>query len=71
MKSALMQTLRNLAGSRKAMLAITGAIAAGAMRLGFDVDADTVLLILSPILTAIVGQAIEDAKKKPDAKAVP
>lgn len=71
MKSALMQTLRNLAGSRKAMLAITGAIAAGAMRLGFDVDKETVLIVLTPILMAIGSQAVEDAKKKPDVKAVP
>ncbi len=63
MRKAMVQALTGLLGSKKAWMAVTGAIAAGAMRLGFDVDANTVGLILSPILTAIIGQGVADHGK--------
>lgn len=63
MINAIKQALVGLLGSKKAWLAVTGAITAGLMRLGFDVDANTVGLVLSPLLTAIIGQGVADHGK--------
>lgn len=59
----LKATIVALLGSKKAVMAIFGAVAAGLMRLGLDVDAETVALVLSPVLTAILGQGIADVSK--------
>lgn len=58
---AVGRTLGRLVDSRKAVVAIAGAISAGALRLGWDVDSDTVGLVLTPIVGYVVGQGIADA----------
>lgn len=62
-KTAARQALIGLAGSKKTWTAITSAIAAGAMRLGFDIDANTVGLVLTPLVGLIIGQAVQDRGK--------
>lgn len=61
--NAARQALIGLAGSKKAWTALLGAVSAGLMRLGFDVDANTVGLVLTPIVGLIVGQAVQDRGK--------
>lgn len=56
--------LTGLLGSKKALLAIFGAVAAGLMKLGWNVDSDTVGLILAPLISAIIGQGIADVGKE-------
>lgn len=56
----LKQTLIAILSSKKAVMALFGATAAGLMKLGFNVDSETVGLVLTPILTAILGQGIAD-----------
>lgn len=63
MWKALMQSLTGILGSKKAMMAIFGAIAAGLMKLGLHVDTETVGVVLTPLLTAIVSQGIADHGK--------
>jgi hypothetical protein len=50
--------------SKKAVMGIAGALAAGAMKLGWNVDSETVLLVVGPIVAAIVGQGVADLGKE-------
>ena len=63
MRTAIKQALTGLLGSKKAWMAFCSAVAAGVMKLGYDIDTETVGVILSPILTAIIGQGIADGGK--------
>jgi len=60
MKKALVEIL----SSKKALSALFAAIAAGAMKLGWKVDSETVGIILSPIIAYILGQGIADHGKE-------
>lgn len=60
---AAREALVGLAGSKKAWTAVTSAVAAGLMRLGFDIDANTVGLVLTPLVGLIIGQAVQDRGK--------
>lgn len=62
-KTAARQALIGLVGSKKAWTAATSALAAGAMRLGFDIDANTVGLVLTPLVGLIIGQAVQERGK--------
>lgn len=72
MWTALKQTLIALLSSKKAVTAIISAVAAGLMRLGFAVDANTVGLVLTPLVGLIVSQGVADhGKTKPLPEATP
>lgn len=45
-------------------MGIVGAISAGVMKLGFNVDSETVGLIVTPIIAAIIGQGVADHGKE-------
>ena len=60
----MMEALRGIAGSKKFVAGIAGMIAAGLLRLGFDVATDDVLMILGPLMAAIVGQGVADVGKE-------
>lgn len=60
--NAARQALVGLAGSKKTWTALMAAISAGLLRLGFEVDANTVGLVLTPFVSLILGQAYQDRK---------
>lgn len=60
---AVWGAVKPLLHSKKFQTAIVTAVTAGVTRLGFDIDANTVTLIISPLLAAILGQGVADLKK--------
>lgn len=50
--------------SKKFQAALVGVIVAVAAEFGFDLDTQTILVILSPVLTYIGGQAVADIGKE-------
>lgn len=60
---AARQALIGIAGSKKTWQGLMTAIAAGLMRLGFDIDANTVGLVITPLVGVIIGQAYQDRGK--------
>lgn len=62
-KKAAREALIGLAGSKKAWTGLMTAIAAGLMRLGFDIDANTVGLVVTPLVGIIIGQGVADRGK--------
>jgi uncharacterized membrane protein YeaQ/YmgE (transglycosylase-associated protein family) len=50
--------------SKKAVMGIVGALTAGAMKLGWNIDSETVMLVVSPIVAAIIGQGAADWGKE-------
>lgn len=63
MRKALYQTLVAILSSKKAVTAIIAGITAGGLRLGLDVDSETVGLIVAPLITLIIGQSHVDRGK--------
>lgn len=59
-----MTVILDLLRSKKFVAAIAGVIVAGAARIGWDLDVDAVLTIISPILAAILGQGLSDLGKE-------
>lgn len=64
MWTAIKQVIIGLLSSKKAVMGISAAIAAGTMKLGFNVSSETVGLIVSPIVAAIIGQGVADHGKE-------
>jgi uncharacterized membrane protein YeaQ/YmgE (transglycosylase-associated protein family) len=46
------------------VMGIVGALTAGAMKLGWNIDSETVMLVVSPIVAAIIGQGAADWGKE-------
>ena len=63
MLKALKSAVIGLFSSKKFVAGLFSAVAAGCMRLGWDVEAETVALVLSPSISAIIGQGIADVSK--------
>lgn len=57
------KAVKEVLSSKKAIMAITSGLAAGAARLGWNVDAETVGLFLSPFVAYIIGQGVADHGK--------
>ena len=55
------EMLRGLLGSKKAVVAILSTLAAGAARFGWNVDTETLAVILTPVIAYVLGQAHVDA----------
>ena len=64
MVESLKEMLVVLLTSKKAQAALAGMVVAIALRLGINVDVETVLTIISPIIAYIIGQGIADAGKE-------
>jgi hypothetical protein len=63
-KTAARGALIGLAGSKKAWTGLMTAIAAAAMRLGFDISPETVGLVVTPLVGVIIGQGVADRGKQ-------
>ena len=61
--STLRTTIEAILGSKKAVMAILGAIAGLVARIGWDVSPEDLLTMLSPILAYIGFQGIADIGK--------
>ena len=59
MKEAILAAL----GSKKALAAIAGVLVGLAAKKGLNLDTESVLAILSPVVAYILGQAHVDGKK--------
>lgn len=58
------ETLKALMGSKKFVAGIAGMIAAAIARVGYDLPAEDVALILSTLVAAIVSQGVADLGKE-------
>ena len=58
-----MQIIKALLSSRKFVVAIAGTLAAALLRLGFTLDSDAILSILSPIIAYVLSQGLADSSK--------
>lgn len=52
--------IKSILQSKKALAAIVGVVASLAGRIGWDIAADQLLLLISPIIAYILGQGIAD-----------
>lgn len=59
-----MDVLRGLLGSKKGLMAIVATIAAMVASIGWQVDKETLAIILAPVVAYIVGQGIADHGKE-------
>ena len=64
MTSILWNTLKDLASRKKFVSGFVASLVAALGKFGLELDESTILLILSPILTAIFGQGISDHGKE-------
>jgi uncharacterized protein YqgC (DUF456 family) len=63
MWKAVKSVLAQIFSSKKAVMGLVGALTAGILKLGIHVDSETVGLIVSPIIAAIIGQGVADHGK--------
>lgn len=54
------KAIKALLNSRKFILGLATALAAAGGKLGLNLDTETIVLILSPIIAVIAGIAVED-----------
>ena len=54
----------DLLKSKKFQVAVAGVIVAALGKLGLDMDEETILLVLSPIIAYILGQGVADIGKE-------
>ena len=52
--------IRGLLTSKKFVAAVASMLAAALMKLGLDVDTETVLTVISPVIAYIIGQGLSD-----------
>jgi hypothetical protein len=64
MWKAVKLALIGILSSKKAVMGLTGALTAGIMKLGLNIDSETVGLVVGPIVAAIIGQAAADHGKE-------
>lgn len=57
------KALAALFSSRKFLVALATALAAAGGKLGLELDTETIILILSPMIALIAGIAVEDVGK--------
>ena len=58
-----MDIIKDLLTSKKFVTAVTASIAAGLLRIGLDIPAEDLMLVLGPVIAYIVGQGISDVGK--------
>lgn len=59
-----MNTLKDLLGSKKAIMAIAGLLTGLAAKVGMDIDTEALVVVLSPIVAYILGQGLADQGKE-------
>jgi len=57
------QLIRSLLTSKKFVTALAGTIAAALLKYGWDVSSETVLAVLSPLISYILSQGVADIGK--------
>lgn len=55
--------IREALSSKKFIASVAGAITAAALKIGLELPAETVALVLSPIIAYILGQGLSDRGK--------
>ena len=56
----MLDTLKKMLSSKKALATFAGTVSAFLMRFGLDVDPADIMATLSPVISYIVGQGIAD-----------
>lgn len=59
-----MSVIVEMLGSKKFVAGIVGVLVAGAARIGWHLDVDAIMAILSPLIAAILGQGVADLGKE-------
>lgn len=55
--------VRDMLMSKKFLTMISGVIVAGAAKIGLEMSADTVALLIAPIISYVLGQGVADIGK--------
>jgi hypothetical protein len=59
----MFDAIRELLKSKKFLVALAGMIAAALARAGWDISNETILAILTPLISFVIGQGISDFGK--------
>jgi len=59
----MLDAVRAMLGSKKAIAGIAGVVVAAALRVGLELETDAVAAVLAPILAYILGQGAADIGK--------
>ena len=59
----MLEAIKGILGSKRALAAIVGVIAGAVVKLGWHIDTETLMAILSPVLAYILGQSYSDQGK--------
>lgn len=62
------EAVKGLLASRKALAAIAGTVVGLVAKLGVDLDTESLVAVLAPIMAYILGQGIADAGAGKEAK---
>lgn len=60
----MIDAIKKMLGSKKALAALAGVVVALAAKAGFDLDTEAVLAIVSPVIAYILGQGAADFGKE-------
>lgn len=60
----MIKALKQMLGSKKFLAAVVGLIVGFAAKKGLDLDTESLMAILSPILAYILGQGVADMGKE-------
>jgi hypothetical protein len=60
----MLNALKELISSKKALMAIASAIVAGVAKLGLELDTEAVLTIITPLVSFVIGQGVADLGKE-------
>ena len=60
----MLQTIKNMLSSKKALAMIVGLLVSGAGKYGLEIPTEELTTVLSPLLAYIVGQGIADVGKE-------
>lgn len=60
----MLDAIKKMLGSKKALAALAGVVVALAAKAGFDLDTEAVLAIVSPVIAYILGQGAADFGKE-------
>lgn len=60
----MLDAIKGLLSSKKALAAIAGVVVALVGKLGIDLDTDALVILITPIVAFVVGQGIADNGKE-------
>lgn len=64
MINSLWSAVKGMLASKKFVAGIAGVIVGFAAKIGWDLETDAVVALLSPLMVAITGQAVADVGKE-------